>query len=122
MQYKLAIFDLDGTLVDAYTAVHKSFNVALEELGYPLLTLDVVRRSVGWGERLFIAKFVEEEDVDRAISIYRQHHVGALKSDVHVLPYAQEFLKYLKDKGLYLAIASNRPKRFTHIILKHTGL
>ena len=122
MDLKLVIFDLDGTLVDAYTAVQKSFNVALEALGYPALDLDTVRQSVGWGERLLIAKFVKEEDVDKAISIYRQHHAVALKSDVRLLPHAKEVLAALKKEGTQLAIASNRPARFTEIILKYQGI
>jgi phosphoglycolate phosphatase len=53
------------------------------------------------------------------VSIYRQHHVRALKSGTAWLPGAGALLRMLKEKGYKLAIASNRPTRFTHIILKH---
>ena len=52
------------------------------------------------------------------MSIYRQHHRHALKSGVKFLPYAKDLLHDLKSRGYLLAIASNRPTRFTQIILK----
>ncbi len=117
-QIKLFIFDLDGTLIDAYAAVAMSINHALEAMGYPTLTLAQVKRSVGWGERILIARHVRESDVDKTLSIYRQHHRAALKTGVRFLPGAKEALKRLRAAGRSTAIATNRPTRFTHIILK----
>lgn len=115
---KLYMFDLDGTLVDAYKAVAASINYALKAMGYPVLTDEEVKRSVGWGERILIAQHVREEDVDKTLSVFRQHHRAALKTGVKFLPGAKETLKTLKSAGCQLAIATNRPTRFTHIILK----
>ncbi|MDD4953853.1 MAG: HAD hydrolase-like protein, partial [Candidatus Omnitrophica bacterium] len=47
---KLIIFDLDGTLVDAYLAISKSFNYATRKFGYPARGPLVIRRAVGWGD------------------------------------------------------------------------
>lgn len=117
-QVKLYIFDLDGTLVDAYRAVALSINHALKEMGYPQLTDDEVKRSVGWGERILIAQHVREDDIDKTLSIFRQHHRAALKTGVRFLPGARDMLKRLRAAGLRTAVATNRPTRFTHIILK----
>ncbi|HLD82433.1 MAG TPA: HAD hydrolase-like protein, partial [Candidatus Omnitrophota bacterium] len=43
---KLIIFDLDGTLADAYTAINKSFNAAMQRLGYPVRDSLTIRRAV----------------------------------------------------------------------------
>lgn len=115
---KLLIFDLDGTLVDAYQAVTQSINHALVSMGYPTLTPDEVKRSVGWGERILISQHVGADDIDKTLSIFRQHHRAALKTGVRFLPGAKEALKRFREEGLLTAIASNRPTRFTHIILK----
>jgi len=116
---KLVIFDLDGTLVDAYKAVASSVNYSLGMMGYPPVDDDTIKRLVGWGDRNLIQNFVREEEIDKILSIYRQHHAAALKAGTVFLPGAKELLNKLKKSDYSLAIASNRPTRFTHIILKH---
>lgn len=117
---KLVIFDLDGTLVNAYPAVSQSVNHTLKSLGFPPRSHVEIKRSVGGGDRKLMAHFVGETLADRAIAIYRPHHTKALqaKGAVKLLPGAGGILKFLKGKGYKLAIASNRPTKFTRLILK----
>jgi phosphoglycolate phosphatase len=116
---KLVIFDLDGTLVDAYKAVASSINYMLAQIGRPPADDLLIKRSVGWGIRHLVGTFSGEEHVDKGLSIYRQHHARALKSGTTCLPGVKELIARLREQGYKLAIASNRPARFTHIILKH---
>ena len=117
---KLVIFDLDGTLVNAYPAVSSSVNHTLGILGFRSRSHAEIKRSVGGGDRRLMVHFVGERLADKAITIYRPHHALALKAKggVRLLPGALGVLKYLKGKGYKLAIASNRPTKFTRIILK----
>jgi phosphoglycolate phosphatase len=117
---KLVIFDLDGTLVNAYPAVSRSVNYTLRSLGFAPRSHAEIKRRVGGGDRRLMVYFIGEELADRAMAIYRPHHVKALKvkGAVRFLPGAGEILKFLKGKGYKLAIASNRPTKFTRIILK----
>ncbi len=116
---QLVIFDLDGTLVDAYQAVADSVNHTMAEIGRAPIDDATIKRTVGWGLRHLVETFVGRDDLGRALSIYRQHHARALKSGTKWLPGARELVETLKSRGYKLAIASNRPMRFTHIILKH---
>jgi phosphoglycolate phosphatase len=121
---KSVIFDLDGTLVNAYPAVSRSVNYTLNALGFASRSDAEIKRSVGWGDRQLMAHFVGERLADRAIVIYRPNHIKALKSKggVKLLPGALSVLKFLKGQGYKLAIASNRPTKFTRIILKELGV
>ena len=121
---KLVIFDLDGTLVNAYPAVSQSVNYTLKSLGFPSRSHAQIKRSVGGGDRHLMAHFAGEALADKAIAIYRPHHARALKvkGAVSLLPGVAGVLKFLKNKGYKLAIASNRPTRFTRIILKVLGV
>ena len=115
---RLVIFDLDGTLVNAYPAVVSSVNFTLKKCGFPPKTAYQIKRAVGWGDRQLMAQFVGEDLADQAIQWYRPHHLKALKTGVRFLPGVSVLLKDLKRKGVLLAIASNRPLLFTEVILK----
>lgn len=119
---KCVIFDLDGTLVDAYQAVAGSLNFMLSQLRYDTVDDETIKRSVGWGDRHLVGTFVPDHELDRALALYRRHHAGALKSGTCFLPGAKELLVALKTSGYKLAIASNRPSPFTRIILDHLGV
>ncbi len=115
---KIIIFDLDGTLVDAYQAVAQSLNFSLNEVGLPSMDDEAIKRSVGWGEKKLVQKLVKSDLVERVLSIYREHHKRSLKSGTKYLPGARKLLNELTEQGYSMAIASNRPTRFTEIILK----
>ena len=121
MTKKLFIFDLDGTLVDAYAAIISSFNFTLRALGVKTQDEKTIKKAVGWGDQKLLEPFVPAKDLKKALAIYRKHHLHSLKIGTHWLPAAQELLRCLKKNGKGLAIASNRPARFTKIILRSLG-
>jgi phosphoglycolate phosphatase len=121
-KFKMVIFDLDGTLVNAYKAVYSSINFALTKSGFAPVSAQIVKRSVGWGDRHLIEGFVGKESAPPVLKRYRRHHAQALKNGVTFLPGAKALIADLNRQGYLLAIATNRPKRFTKIILKDLGL
>ena len=112
------IFDLDGTLVDAFKAVTVSLNHALKKNGYSVLSHETIKRKVGWGDRHLIACFVKPGDVDAVLAVYRRHHRTSLIKGVRFLPGAKRLLSDLKKRKYKLAVASNRPTFFSNIILR----
>lgn len=120
--FKLIIFDIDGTIVDAYGAIEKSLNYTLKKLGYPKAKMSVLRKAVGHGDRNFIEYFVERKDVGEGLRLYRAHHEKALLKYSKVIPGTRQLLLGLKKKGYKLAVASNRPPKFSMILLRHLGL
>ena len=119
---KLIIFDLDGTLVNAYKAIEDSLNFTLRKFGRPSVGMEIVRRSVGWGDKNFIRDFFKKPDLTKALKIYRSHHKMSLLEYSRVIPGVRSVLKLLRKRGFKLAIASNRPAKFTNILLKSLAL
>lgn len=115
---RLYIFDLDGTLVDAYRAIERSLNSTLTRLGYPPVSYTKVKRNVGKGDRIFIQTFFPKKDIGVALKLYRQRHKNDLLWYLRLRPSALTTLRALKKRNKLIAIASNRPRYFTHIILR----
>jgi phosphoglycolate phosphatase len=122
IEKKLFIFDLDGTLADAYKAIEKSLNFTLQNLGLKKVSFDEAKRKVGRGDKAFMETFFPGSSQKKALLIYRAHHKKALKSYSKLRPYAKELLRNLKRKDKLTAIASNRPSVYTNLILRALGI
>ncbi len=119
---KLIIFDIDGTLVNAYPAIVASFNHAMRCCGYPARSAAVIRRAVGRGDVELLRPFVASRDLRKVLRAYRAHHAGALIEKARLYPGARSLLIGLKERGIMLAVASNRPTRFSRLLLRHVGI
>ena len=78
MKYQLAIFDLDGTILDTLEDLTISLNVALEQSGYPKRSIEEVRCFVGNGIRKLMERGVPEgtpvSEIDRVHERFTAHY------------------------------------------------
>ncbi|MDD5259427.1 MAG: HAD family hydrolase [bacterium] len=119
---KLVIFDLDGTLINAYRAIEKSLNFTLRSLGYKKISYDRCKRAVGRGDKHFISQFVKAADASKGLTLYRKHHREALQRYSTLKPQARKVLSALQRQGIKLAVASNRPTKFSNVLVRHLDL
>lgn len=110
MKKKIGIFDLDGTLIDAYASVAETFNYALGVLGYPPVTLKKVKRAVGGGDRNLASKFVRDEHIGELMKIYRENYMRFVSGNIRLLSGCEELLSFLKIRNLRLGVATNRAR------------
>lgn len=116
--YRLVIFDLDGTIVNAYPAIYESVNFTLKQFACAKQSKPKIRRAVGWGDKELLRAFMRNAVLEKALLTYRRHHAAALVKYSRLIPGALKTLKRLKDKGFSLAVASNRPEKFSRILLR----
>ena len=119
---KLVIFDLDGTLIDAYEPVARSLNYALQRVGVAPLSAETIKRTVGWGDRHLLRSCIGDIDLGKVVRIYRRHHARSLRNGSKLLPGARRLLNVLRRRNLKMAVASNRPTRFSHIVMEHLDI
>jgi 2-phosphoglycolate phosphatase len=119
---RAVVFDLDGTLVDAYAAIHESLGVVLAAFGRPPVTRDETRRMVGHGLEMLVAKAVGDENVAEGVRLFRERYERVGLEGTRLLPGAESVTRSLFERGIRLAIASNKPARFTRPLLEAFGL
>lgn len=94
---QLVIFDIDGTLINAYPAVYRSVNFTVKKFGFGRISHQTIKRTVGWGDRHLLQSFIGDKNLDRALSVYRRHHAAALRQDTKLLPGALRILNKNRD-------------------------
>ncbi len=130
MRIKAVLFDLDGTLVDTIPDLTYGLNRMLDEVfGKPPLTVAEVSTMVGQGvidlmERVFRARGIAANKalIHEAIDIYCGIMVKSGSSHSEVFKDVFSSLTQLRQKGLSLAIVTNKPKSMTEAIVKEKGL
>lgn len=112
MSYKLAIFDLDGTILDTIDDLADAVNHALTENSLPTRTVAEVRSFVGNGMRLLIERSVPEGTdtavTDAVFEEYKTYYKA--HSTVKTRPYDGicDMLTSLRARGVKLAVLSNK--------------
>lgn len=121
---KACIFDLDGTLTNTLESMTYSVNLTLKEMGLSQITKDQCRMFVGNGARGLIEESLKVSGDPKASRIEEGMKIYGRIFDqnctYHVTPYEgiPEMLKALKDRGIHLAVLSNKPDRQTVKVVK----
>ena len=121
---KLAIFDLDGTLLDTAADLGDSCNYALRQCGFPEHRLDEYYNMVGRGiYNLFRAAMPAEkvtEDNVQKMAGYFLPYYDAHKCDL-TRPYEgiPEMFKKLSEAGVRFAVASNKYQDGAEKLIAH---
>lgn len=110
--YRLVIFDLDGTILDTLEDLADALNEALTAFGYPPVTLAQARARIGNGIRRMAQLSVPETCPDQEIDAIRDHLAEYYRkhSCVKTRPYPgiPEAIRLLRERGVKTAVVSNK--------------
>ncbi len=120
-QIKLAIFDLDGTLVDSVDDLAEAVNHALGRVGLPPRSRDEVRSFVGNGARVLLERALgpRRDKLEEALAAWRAHYQDHLLD--HTRPYPG-VAEALARAGRTLAVLTNKPGPMARRILEGLGI
>lgn len=111
-KYRLAVFDLDGTILDTIDDLKDSINFALNANAFPQRSLEEVRSFVGNGIRKLVERAVPANTDDKSVDAvfacfnarYKEHCMDKTKPYKGVL----ELLAELRARGIKTAVLSNK--------------
>ena len=119
------LFDLDGTLTDAFPGISKCISYALDRLGRRSPPKESLRRYIGPPlKNSFAALLASDDDnlAEKALRYYRERFgsVGLFENEVYEdIP---EVLEALMKMGHTLYVATSKPAVYAIRIVDHFGL
>ncbi len=122
MRYTTVLFDLDGTLIDHFQAIHRCHAYAMNQLGLPEPTMAQVRAAVGGGLDEAIARLAGTAQVAALLPHFLSHWKATHLDDVVLLPGALEILKTLSQTGATCAVLTNKRGHAAREVCEHLAL
>jgi phosphoglycolate phosphatase len=124
MKIKNVIFDLDGTLLDTSKGIIESVEHTVKEMGFPVLSDEALRSFIGPPLRNSFMNTCgcTEELANDATKVFRAYYQAGAVLHAESYDGIVELCKFLKEKGVKLGVATNKPERFAVALIDNFGL
>ncbi|MGD8191898.1 HAD family hydrolase [Brevibacillus ginsengisoli] len=122
--YKVVLFDLDGTLTDPKIGITKSVQYALEKMGIVESDLDKLEPFIGPPLHESFAEFYsfDEEQTKLAIEFYRERYKDKGMFENVLYQGIPQLLEELKKQQKVLIVATSKLTVFSEKILQHFNI
>jgi len=127
--FDLIMFDLDGTLIETAPEIADAVNDTLRRCELPEVTQQQVNDWIGQGTRELLIQalaYVGQTDVaavrasDSLALIaaeFDRHYQSRCGTRSHLYPQVRETLAALRERGVKLAVVTNKESRYTATVL-----
>lgn len=126
MQINLLVFDLDGTLIDSRLDLALSVNATRADAGMQPLEHETIYSYVGNGAPTLIRRVLgpetSSEQVERSLQFFYEYYREHMLDNTTLYPGVQEALDELVDGEKQLAVLTNKPVRFSRLLIERLGL
>ena len=120
---KIAVFDLDGTLVNSLTDLALSVNKGLKAAGLEEHPVNRYKTFVGNGRELLVKRAMgdaagDAEKFELVRSVFNDEYKLHCNDNTEAYEGCAEMLDILSEKGILTAVLSNKPDEFVDRILQ----
>jgi len=122
---KLAIFDLDGTLIDSTFIWHEIDKAFFERRGMELpknYFLEICHLGLDKTATYTKEKYGIKETEEEMKKEWRDASINYYHNIIQLKPHAKEFLQYLKDNGVILSLATVNDEESYKPCLERLGI
>lgn len=122
--YKVILFDLDGTLSDPKVGITKSVQYALQKIGIDEPAIDKLECFIGPPLQVSFAEHYkfDEESTQKAIDLYRERFKEKGMFENELYSNIALLLKSLNEQQFTLVVATSKPTVFAEKILKYFNI
>lgn len=120
-RFKIALFDLDGTITDSGTGIMNAIRYAVKKYGLEEPEEEVLRSFIGPPLKEEFRKIFQlsETDGSRMVSLYREYYGERGIFENRVYDGVPEMLDTLKKGGVKILMATSKPENYARIIAEH---
>jgi phosphoglycolate phosphatase len=122
----LAIFDLDGTLIDSKLDLAHAVNATRTHMGLEPLEHDTVYSYVGNGAPVLIRRALgpgfSDAAVQRALEYFLAYYRDHMLDFTVLYPGVRESLDRLREARIKMAVLTNKPVRISQAIVDGLGI
>ena len=119
--YRLFIFDWDGTLADSVSSIVESMQLAGSEIGETISTADA-RYIIGMGLEpaihYLLPHLTDKKKMLKFIAVYKREFLHR-QTNIRFYPYAEQTIVQLHSMGKILAIATGKSRAGLTSALEH---
>jgi phosphoglycolate phosphatase len=124
MNYQIALFDLDGTIINSQIGITKSVQYSLQSFGIIVDEPSTLVHFVGPPLHLSFQKYYGFDDSEsrRAVEKYREYYreIGIFESEIYLG--MAELLEEIHQNGVTNVLATSKPEVFARQILEHLDI
>lgn len=123
-EYRLILFDLDGTLTDPKPGITRAVAYALSRYGIRVTDLDTLTPFIGPPLHHSFARFYgfDDDQAREAVSFYREYFSETGLYENTVYPGIPQLLDRLRTPARRLIIATSKPTIYAQRIIEHFQL
>lgn len=123
MNFKAAVFDMDGTLLDTLADLGEAMNRVLVQHGFPLQPLDAYRHHVGSGAGQLVSRALpahvraDEALRARCLQDFLREYEAGWKMRTGLYDGVPDLLDALVARGIPMAVLTNKPQAFAELCM-----
>ncbi len=119
----LAIFDLDGTLVDSLDQILMALNHARTECNLEKATREMLKRNLGLPfEQLNSDLSLDLIKLQILKNLFRSKLLGLILENNLIYPGVLQLLPLIKNSGINVAIATSKPQNLAEAVVQNSDL